>query len=49
MRPLLRVTLSRSLKPSGRNPYLYKEHREGKKGEKILVPAHFSWREYSRD
>lgn len=29
--------------------YLYKEHREGKKGEKILVPVHFSWRGTSRD
>lgn len=24
-------------------PYLFKEHREGKKGEKILVLVHFSW------
>ncbi len=24
------------------NPYLFKEHREGKKGEKILVPVRFS-------
>jgi hypothetical protein len=31
------------------SPYLYKEHGEGKKGEKILVPVHFSWRENSRD
>jgi hypothetical protein len=23
-------------------PYLFKEHREGKKGEKILVPVRFS-------
>ena len=24
-------------------PYLFKEHREEKKGEKILVPVRFSW------
>ena len=28
--------------------HLYKEHREGKKGEKILVPVHFFWREDSK-
>jgi hypothetical protein len=27
---------------SGTTPYLFKEHREGKKGEKILVPVRFS-------